>query len=121
MLPLWISGFITGLAIASVLTYWLCCFFYPSSSVTNPPQPSSSEPIEIHEAPAGEQYSVIHQIIQSMFSSVPVLDELVATSVSPLRCGQLRGEEHHQREDQRGAPHAEDRVPGVEHPQETQH
>ena len=56
-----------------------------------------------------------------MLSSVPVLDELVATSVSPLRCGQLRGEEHHQREDQRGAPHAEDRVPGVEHPQETQH
>ena len=52
LLPLWISGFLTGLAIAGVTTYWVCCNLYPTVTASQPPQPTPADQIEIHEAPA---------------------------------------------------------------------
>ena len=71
LLPLWLSGFLTGLAVAGVATYWvdsnlnindrlgtkllpsqICCSLYPSSHPSGPPTASHPSHIEIHEPPA---------------------------------------------------------------------
>ena len=52
LLPLWVSGFLTGLAIAGITTYWICCNLYPTVTASRPPQPTPADKIEIHEAPA---------------------------------------------------------------------
>ena len=55
LLPLWLSGFVTGLALAAVTTYWVCSFLQPVSSHEDPESgkiSSQSSHIEIHEPPA---------------------------------------------------------------------
>ena len=57
LLPLWLSGFITGLALAAVTTYWVCSYLNPpASSLEMTAQSrlaSQAAPghIEIHEPP----------------------------------------------------------------------
>ena len=54
LLPLWLSGFITGLALAGITTYWVCSYLSPTSSHENTEKQRTppAQPIEIHEPPA---------------------------------------------------------------------
>ena len=54
LLPLWFSGFITGLALAAVITYWVCSYLNPAASTENTTRLASRAApghIEIHEPP----------------------------------------------------------------------
>ena len=55
LLPLWLSGFITGLALAAIITYWLCSYLNPPASRLDITARLASQAapgqIEIHEPP----------------------------------------------------------------------
>ena len=53
LLSSWISGFLSGLVIAGVATYWICCYLTPSVSYSSLVEPTAStDKIEIHEPPS---------------------------------------------------------------------
>jgi len=57
VLPSWLGGFVSGLVISCLLTYWVISYLYPSPSSSMTPDPHIRVPgaasIEIHE-PAGQ-------------------------------------------------------------------
>jgi len=52
LLPLWISGFLTGLTISMILTYWVLSYINPPVTYDQTPPVPIASPIEIHEPPA---------------------------------------------------------------------
>jgi len=52
ILPLWISGFVTGLIISMILTYWVLSYINPPVTYDQTPPVPIASPIEIHEPPA---------------------------------------------------------------------
>eukprot|EP00092_Neocalanus_flemingeri_P015037 GFUD01016241.1.p1 GENE.GFUD01016241.1~~GFUD01016241.1.p1 ORF type:complete len:991 (+),score=217.81 GFUD01016241.1:98-3070(+) len=52
LLPLWISGFLTGLIISMILTYWVLSYINPPVTYDQTPPVPIASPIEIHEPPA---------------------------------------------------------------------
>jgi len=52
ILPLWISGFLTGLTISMILTYWVLSYINPPVTYDQTPPVPIASPIEIHEPPA---------------------------------------------------------------------
>lgn len=52
VLPLWISGFLTGLTISMILTYWVLSYINPPVTYDQTPPVPIASPIEIHEPPA---------------------------------------------------------------------
>jgi len=52
LLPLWISGFLTGLTISMILTYWVLSYINPPVTYDQTPPVPITSPIEVHEPPA---------------------------------------------------------------------
>jgi len=51
VLPMWISGFLTGLTISMILTYWVLSYINPPVTYDQTPPVPITSPIEIHEPP----------------------------------------------------------------------